>query len=504
MVGLGPEIYYFETALSTRWIKFLEEHLVMKKKLFYFIFSVLVVLGLGSTSAVATETPSTSNSSATSVKTVDYLAALNKGANSINGSDVGEIWQALALKTSPIGLSEYQKNVTQKILSQSVSDKLSGTELEKTIIGVALIGENPADFQGQNLIKKLTDEINTTSKIPFFSEIYAIIALSTNDYGEVSAQTKAVLISDLLKQQNSKDVWEALSSPTDSTGMVLQALAMNKTLPNVQTAIDKAIAGVKKNYYNPATGDFIDPTSPFSKVGNSNSDAMLITGLAACGVDVGMGLTSGGVSPIAALVGYQTSTGEFKWQMDQEGSMAMATEQAVYALDQYDYFKNNKGSIFNFKKASVTPVTPSEDNSDKGGKANPIVIVVPQTNSQTTPSSPATTTTVVTRTVVSKTQKNNSKPSAKKNLKLGKKTPVKVIKNQKIKTRIGKLKAGSYIYRNSRLSYAAHYTKNYRGAKYVTRRMMVRTRTGKKAVFYYVHNHYVSGWVRSRYVNFVK
>ncbi|WP_055679955.1 hypothetical protein [Secundilactobacillus kimchicus] len=78
---------------------------------------------------------------------------------------------------------------------------------------------------------------------------------------------------------------------------------------------------------------------------------MLITGLAACGADVGVGLTSGGVSPIAALVGYQKSTGEFKWQMDQDGAIAMSTEQAVYALDQYDYFKNNKGSIFNFKKS---------------------------------------------------------------------------------------------------------------------------------------------------------
>ncbi|KRK46813.1 hypothetical protein GPK34_11785 [Secundilactobacillus kimchicus] len=472
----------------------------MKKKLFYFIFSMLVVLGLGSTAAVATETPSASNSSATSVKTVDYLAALNKGANNINGSDVGDVWQALALKTSPIGLSQYQKSVTKEILIKSASTDLSGTELEKAIIGVALIGDDPTNFQGQNLIKKLTDEMNTTSKVSLFPEIYAIIALSTNDYGEASDKTKAALVSDLLSQQNSKGVWNS----TDSTGMVLQALAMNKTLPNVQTAIDKAIDGVKKNCYDPATGDFIDPTSSFSKVANSSSDAMLITGLAACGADVGVGLTSGGVSPIAALVGYQKSTGEFKWQMDQDGAIAMSTEQAVYALDQYDYFKNNKGSIFNFKKASVTPVTPPEDNSNKGGESNPIVIVVPQANSQTTPSSPATTTTVVTRTVVSKTQKNNSKPSAKKNLKLGKKTPVKVIKNQKIKTRIGKLKAGSYIYRNSRLSYAAHYTKNYRGAKYVTRRMMVRTRTGKKAVFYYVHNHYVSGWVRSRYVNFVK
>ncbi|MEJ1320300.1 hypothetical protein QY890_06145 [Latilactobacillus sakei] len=38
-----------------------------------------------------------------------------------------------------------------------------------------------------------------------------------------------------------------------------------------------------------------------------------------------------------------------------DGALSMSTEQAVYALGQYDYLLKGKGSIYNFKKVVPEP-----------------------------------------------------------------------------------------------------------------------------------------------------
>ncbi|WP_054659821.1 hypothetical protein [Secundilactobacillus kimchicus] len=92
-------------------------------------------------------------------------------------------------------------------------------------------------------------------------------------------------------------------------------------------------------------GNFKDPFVADAAV-NSSSDAMLIAGLAACGTELP------DESPLSALLSFQvlhgTDAGSFNWTPEMTYDRQLSTQQAVYALDQYSYSVDGKGSIFDF------------------------------------------------------------------------------------------------------------------------------------------------------------
>ncbi|WP_283679208.1 DUF5776 domain-containing protein [Lentilactobacillus sp. Marseille-Q4993] len=301
-------------------------------------------------------------SQATVAANDDYNAAIKSGVNYINNTadNLGDhdAWDALAISRSPQGMTSEQADAIYDNLETDINhDHSTITTLERDAIGMESVGGDPesvlvkdehGDDEDFDMIQAIMDGTKDEKNNYETSIIYGIIALSANDYDDegVSASIQS-LVKQLVAKQETGGTWNYFGR-VDMTGMALQALAMHQDQPGVKDAIEKAETAIKDKLYVPATGGFLDKTSTFGKTENSNSNAMIVAGLASCGVDVTKGLTEGGKSPLAGLLSFQQKDGSFMWQHEQAGAVVMATQQSVYALDQVAYTQTKKGSIFDF------------------------------------------------------------------------------------------------------------------------------------------------------------
>ncbi|MCM1598376.1 LPXTG cell wall anchor domain-containing protein [Latilactobacillus sakei] len=297
-------------------------------------------------------------SAAKAVLNRDYQGALKRGAQQLVASQDTEVWSALALISSGAQLTTAQKATFHQVFAEELTGMAghySATDLERLTIGIAAIGEDPTQFNGINLIAEIIKKAATAG---ITGQVYGIIALSTQDYGSQANQTINQLIDLVLKQQNTAGGWAFFGSVSDLdiTGMTMSALGMHRDQPKVQSALDRAVALLKTTGFVKATGGFLIPGG-FSTEENSNSTAMAILGLAAAGVNPATTfIGDNGATPITNLIAYQKADGQFRWMMgSDDGALSMSTEQAVYALGQYDYLLKGKGSIYNFKKVVPEP-----------------------------------------------------------------------------------------------------------------------------------------------------
>ncbi|ASN13431.1 LPXTG cell wall anchor domain-containing protein [Latilactobacillus sakei] len=297
-------------------------------------------------------------SAAKAVLNRDYQGALKRGAQQLVASQDTEVWSALALISSGAQLTTVQKATFHQVFAEELTGMAghySATDLERLTIGIAAIGEDPTQFNGVNLIAEIIKKAATAG---ITGQVYGIIALSTQDYGSQANQTINQLIDLVLKQQNTAGGWAFFGSVSDLdiTGMTMSALGMHRDQPKVQSALDRAVALLKTTGFVKTTGGFLIPGG-FSTEENSNSTAMAILGLAAAGVNPATTFVGDkGATPITNLIAYQKADGQFRWMMgSDDGALSMSTEQAVYALGQYDYLLKGKGSIYNFKKVVPEP-----------------------------------------------------------------------------------------------------------------------------------------------------
>ena len=152
----------------------------------------------------------------------------------------------------------------------------------------------------------------------------------------------------------------------DTTGTALAALAKYNTAdyPTVQAFITKAVAGLSAAQRD--NGSF----------GNVNSDAMVITGLTALGIDPGADarFVKGGCSLADALLLYVNdtkngfSTGYVSGTQG-EKAQALATEQGFRALVTLEQFAKDTSKAFNIYTLSTAPVSSTDpDNPDTPGQ----------------------------------------------------------------------------------------------------------------------------------------
>ncbi|MEJ1312414.1 hypothetical protein QY888_09735 [Latilactobacillus sakei] len=312
-------------------------------------------------------------SAAKAVLNRDYQGALKRGAQQLVASQDTEVWSALALISSGAQLTTVQKATFHQVFAEELTGMAghySATDLERLTIGIAAIGEDPTQFNGVNLIAEIIKKAATAG---ITGQVYGIIALSTQDYGSQANQTINQLIDLVLKQQNTAGGWAFFGSVSDLdiTGMTMSALGMHRDQPKVQSALDRAVALLKTTGFVKTTGGFLIPGG-FSTEENSNSTAMAILGLAAAGVNPATTFVGDkGATPITNLIAYQKADGQFRRMMGgDDGALSMSTEQAVYALGQYDYLLKGKGSIYNFKKVVPEPdPKPKPDPKPASSKA---------------------------------------------------------------------------------------------------------------------------------------
>ncbi|AJO21291.1 MULTISPECIES: terpenoid cyclase [Heyndrickxia] len=254
-------------------------------------------------------------------------------------------------------IKQYRKVLINRVRAKG--KELTGTELVKTIIALKAIGEDPENFQGENLIKRVYD---TAAESSVTGYAYDLIALNTDNYEIPSdaPNTPAKIAAKLVDAELPDGGWSwsltAKNSDVDSTGMVLTALGtyQDKHDKDVNTAIRDGIKYLKAAEKENASFD------------NSCTTAQAIIGLVSVGVDPSTDdFVKKGMNPISALSTYKDAkNGGYKWQTASESSDSFSTEQVFQALVAYDLFLKGD-TLYNFRKVSSS-YSACTDATDSG------------------------------------------------------------------------------------------------------------------------------------------
>jgi hypothetical protein len=206
----------------------------------------------------------------------------------------------------------------------------------KLALAVALAGHDPRNFAGLDLSNTINSFVDP----------------ATGHYGtDVTGQALVVLalvamqnaghpqtFDWLLAQQGPEGGWafggdqKPGAADTNTTGLVLQALASVSARPSFQPQIDKALAYLHTQQN--ADGGFpYAQGDPNGSASDANSTALVVMALVAVGEDpAGAAWSQAGHTPAAALLTFQNAGGAFRYQMDQPDDNGGATYQAVPAL----------------------------------------------------------------------------------------------------------------------------------------------------------------------------
>ncbi|PEB53021.1 cell wall anchor protein [Bacillus pseudomycoides] len=288
------------------------------------------------------------------VKQLDQ--AIAKTSQKMMNDGIDSDWTAIALARSgqnvPIEMKVgYLQSLTQKVEKQM--NRLTPTDLARTVLAVTAVNGNPRNVAGQNLIQKLyqSEKLNSVTGYTF-----ALIALDTKKY-EVPAEAKwnrAALVKEILNAQHTDGGWtynvessKEDASSVDVTGMVLSALTPYQKQPEVKQAAEKAVQYLSSKQLN--NGGFEADGQE-----NANSAAQAVMGLSMIGSDpTGDAFTKNDVNAVQNLLSYQLENGEFKWLPNDTEGNSMATEQALLALLQYKEFVHGNGSIYDWSNDTI-------------------------------------------------------------------------------------------------------------------------------------------------------
>ncbi len=315
------------------------------------------------TSPTSTQTPVQATQSPTQTSTVAVDAALKKAIDFTLTNGIQSDWQAIALtRATDTVSSDVKNNYLQKLADRvQNSGRLQGTYLASTILAVNAVGGDATNIAGQNLISKLYNDSKVND---IYAYTYALLALDSKDYSIPSDATwnREKLIAAILKTQTSPGKWTEDQDP-DTNAMVLMALAVHQDNSDVAAAVKHTVDYLKGIQL---------PDGGFVSYGNenSNSAAVVVTALSMMGIDpTGKDFTKNS-SAVQNLLSFQLDNGGFKWIAGDDFNNGMAFDQAFYALVQYKYFVDGKGSIFHWTNTqttdskqdnpSVTPVPVSE------------------------------------------------------------------------------------------------------------------------------------------------
>ncbi|REK71176.1 S-layer homology domain-containing protein [Paenibacillus paeoniae] len=200
------------------------------------------------------------------------------------------------------------------------------------------VGQNPAQAfdTKRNLFAELASQQNkeTGSFSNLGKQIWAMVALEIGadlgvDVGSWNEKNRNKALESLLKQQKENGSFGSFSQ-IDYTGWALIVLSRFDGKA-IEQSIEKAKQYLKSMQQE---GGGFAGTSKWDAE-NSNSIACAIQGLVAIGEDLtdraGYWAIEG-KTPIDALLKHQLDNGSFTWQLNQSGSIGMATKQSAVAV----------------------------------------------------------------------------------------------------------------------------------------------------------------------------
>lgn len=275
----------------------------------------------------------------------DVEKSITAGANKIIKKGIETDWEAIAVHKSGLKVPEAYVNTIEKDVKKAKGAYKQPTDYERTSLVLALIGKEPSNFTGYNLIEKIYSNKDIDEQ-GINAYIFALIALDSKDYKvpETAEWTRDKLIQSILKCRTKDNGWDfaGIKADPDMTAMAITALAPYKDRSDVKKAIDEGVERLSKMQNT-------DGTYTCYGVKNCESIAQVIIGLCANRVDpTSAEFTKNNKNLIDALMSFKTADGEFSHKQ-KENYDAKATEQALLALEAYKGLNTGNGLIYRFK-----------------------------------------------------------------------------------------------------------------------------------------------------------
>ena len=258
---------------------------------------------------------------------------------------------------SEANIEEYITSVEHEI--KNYSGDLLPTDYARLILTLPLLGYNPTDFQGYDLVEALYN-YNGLDELTSNQISWALMALDSHEYDipENAKWSRAVFIDKLLAFQavdGSFGLGSADSGSADMTAMVLQALVPYCTddYPAVKTAFDKALSYLKDN---------LTANVGYVAEGDENgcTAAQVLTALTMAKIDPvspANGFTLGSKSLITNLDSFKRESG-FAYLPKGNVNM-MGTQQITYAMEAYRRCAEGENALYDLTDVQL-PEKPSD------------------------------------------------------------------------------------------------------------------------------------------------
>ena len=271
----------------------------------------------------------------------------------------GNEWYFFSLSRAGVSIDskaveDYLASVAKAYTTELENDKankLKPTTIARTILAVGALGKNPADVDGAKLIEMLysSDKISDGGN----EAMWALIALDSGKYA-VSNDAKwnrNELVDEILAYQSKDEKGFSWSSKgakadIDGTAMAIQALApYYNSNEKVKTAVDEALVYLQGKMNSNC------------QFGDSEKASQVIISLAALGKDP-LDTKNGFVKSVArnlatGLDTYRIEGKGFKHMLTDSIPNAMATQQALLALESCRRLKAREASIYDVTDLNV-------------------------------------------------------------------------------------------------------------------------------------------------------
>ncbi|MDS1029253.1 S-layer homology domain-containing protein [Bacillota bacterium LX-D] len=207
----------------------------------------------------------------------------------------------------------------------SLNNESPARDYAKTILGMKGAGQNPANVNERNIVTELVDKQTDQGHFggAVNDTIWAVITLDTMKASYNTDKAIAYLL-----EQQKQDGGFALDGnigDVDVTGMTLMALSSHQDVTGVKEAIAKAEQFLQNNQLD--SGGYQSGSTE-----NTESIAMVIRGLTACGIDVTSSeWQKNGKTMIDALFAFQKEDKSFSHSKNGT-SNSLATRQALIAI----------------------------------------------------------------------------------------------------------------------------------------------------------------------------
>ncbi|MFS7261189.1 LysM peptidoglycan-binding domain-containing protein [Carnobacterium divergens] len=342
----------------------------MKNKIIQIVVAGIFLLSISSNSVHAE-----SNSNVQEAENRGVAKMMEKGK-------IGSDWEALARARSlqPASQEMRQARYSEVVTYLNTANRLASTDYARTLIGLVAIGADPTSIPEATTHKNLVAEMYQNKNLlneGINSIIYSLIALETKSYTvpDDAAFTLDQLVDRLCSLQKADGGWALFGtkSDVDITGMVMTSLANHRDKPAVQESINKAARYL---------ADVQEPSGGYKSAGfwgeeNSNTIAQALMGLTSNQINPMDPMYTKDATMVEAVLTYQLADGGFKWVATDTTNNGAALEQVIYALAQYRFFQEGKGSIYNFEKNPVPLLTQSEAKPTPDPKPEPNPIPEP-------------------------------------------------------------------------------------------------------------------------------